>query len=324
MKSEIKNQIKNRMKKRAEALTICALIGGFACGCSVSDGNVTTDVSMVPEAGMTAEGDTVPEVGTIAERDTVPETGMIADRGEIADAGAAEDTGTQGQAFSKALFAQSLKETNPIESPLSAYLAMALAGEGAKGDTAAEFDAVMGKDRRALSEQFMKSFPAQTEGTKVALANSAWVDDRMTCEADWLAAAADNYLAEVYQQILSSGETLTEINSWVERNTQGLIKDLLDQPLDDMTRMALFNTIYFKGQWQNAFESKSTKKEDFTLADGTQTQVDMMRRTGKMDYVQGEEGTEKLVQFIEGFRDLKLWHVQFRSRVSPSCRNAFS
>lgn len=27
--------------------------------------------------------------------------------------------------------------------------------------------------------------------------------------------------------------------------------------------------------------------------------------------VKGEEGTEKLVQFIEGWRDLKLWHVQF-------------
>ncbi|MFC2662081.1 MAG: pyruvate formate lyase family protein, partial [Eubacterium sp.] len=27
--------------------------------------------------------------------------------------------------------------------------------------------------------------------------------------------------------------------------------------------------------------------------------------------VKGKEGTEKLVQFLEGFRDLKLWHVQF-------------
>jgi formate C-acetyltransferase len=27
--------------------------------------------------------------------------------------------------------------------------------------------------------------------------------------------------------------------------------------------------------------------------------------------VQGKSGTEKLVQFIEGWRDLKLWHVQF-------------
>jgi formate C-acetyltransferase len=29
------------------------------------------------------------------------------------------------------------------------------------------------------------------------------------------------------------------------------------------------------------------------------------------DCVKGEAGTEKLVQFIEGWRDLKLWHVQF-------------
>ena len=27
--------------------------------------------------------------------------------------------------------------------------------------------------------------------------------------------------------------------------------------------------------------------------------------------IRGEPGTEKLVRFIEGWRDLKLWHVQF-------------
>ena len=38
--------------------------------------------------------------------------------------------------------------------------------------------------------------------------------------------------------------------------------------------------------------------------------------------VQGEEGTEKLVQFIEGFRDLKLWHVQFNVINTDTLREA--
>jgi formate C-acetyltransferase len=38
--------------------------------------------------------------------------------------------------------------------------------------------------------------------------------------------------------------------------------------------------------------------------------------------VQGEEGTEKLVQFIEGFRDLKLWHVQFNVMNTETMRQA--
>lgn len=38
--------------------------------------------------------------------------------------------------------------------------------------------------------------------------------------------------------------------------------------------------------------------------------------------VAGEEGTEKLVQFIEGFRDLKLWHVQFNVMNTETMRQA--
>ena len=40
--------------------------------------------------------------------------------------------------------------------------------------------------------------------------------------------------------------------------------------------------------------------------------------------VQGEEGTKKLVQFIEGFRDLKLWHVQFNVMNTETMRQAQS
>lgn len=38
--------------------------------------------------------------------------------------------------------------------------------------------------------------------------------------------------------------------------------------------------------------------------------------------VKGEEGTEKLVQFIEAWRDLKLWHVQFNVLNSDTLREA--
>lgn len=38
--------------------------------------------------------------------------------------------------------------------------------------------------------------------------------------------------------------------------------------------------------------------------------------------VKGEEGTEKLVQFIEAWRDLKLWHVQFNVLNTDTLRDA--
>ncbi|MBQ3692466.1 MAG: glycyl radical protein, partial [Clostridia bacterium] len=38
--------------------------------------------------------------------------------------------------------------------------------------------------------------------------------------------------------------------------------------------------------------------------------------------VKGEEGTEKLVQFIEAWRDLKLWHIQFNVLNTETMRAA--
>ena len=303
MKKRKKLRIKSCVKRCVATMGICVLIGSFTSGCTVSDTNVTS-------ADNTGTGNTGTESSYVAED--------LTGQSQEPVIGPCEEFSREE--FSKALFAQSLDETNPIESPLSAFLAMALAGEGAEGDTAAEFDAVMGQDRQTRSEQFMKSFPSDAEGTKVALANSAWLDDRLICEADWRKTAADIYLAEVYQTRLSTGETMGKINAWVEQNTQGLIKDLLDRPLDDMTRLALFNTIYFKGQWQSAFEGKHTAKEDFTLADGTKVQADMMRRTGKMSYVQ-EEAYDGVAL---PYRDSELLFVALRPTGGQNVRELYA
>ena len=190
------------------------------------------------------------------------------------------------QQFSKNLFGRSLDETNPVQSPISAYLAMTLAGAGAKGQTAAEFDSVMGANRQALANQFMDTLPSEAEGTKVLLANSAWVDDEMNCEADWLSVAANCYHADVYQTKLSTNDTMHAINDWVDNNTQGLIRDFLSAPLDERARLALFNTIYFKGKWVTPFEERSTYDRTFTLGDGKEVSVPMMRRYDEvMTYV---------------------------------------
>ena len=56
--------------------------------------------------------------------------------------------------------------------------------------------------------------------------------------------------AETFQTDLSTKETMNEINRWVDDKTNGLIDKMLDQPLDEMARLTLFNTVYFKGKWE--------------------------------------------------------------------------
>ncbi|MDE6221338.1 MAG: hypothetical protein K2G51_13095, partial [Lachnospiraceae bacterium] len=97
--------------------------------------------------------------------------------------------------------------------------------------------------------------------------------------------------AEAFQADLSSEKTMHEINRWIEEQTNGLIDKMLEQPLDEMARLALINTVYFKGKWEIPFEAGDTRKEDFYLHKGQDVteQVDMMNLyLTDLDYIANE------------------------------------
>ncbi|XP_042597704.1 leukocyte elastase inhibitor-like isoform X8 [Cyprinus carpio] len=79
---------------------------------------------------------------------------------------------------------------------------------------------------------------------------------------------------------MNSDTERVDINSWVEKNTQGKIKDLLPQgSIDEMTRLVLVNAIYFKGNWEAKFRKKATRDGQFKL-NKTQTKpVKMMHQS---------------------------------------------
>ncbi|XP_026083768.1 leukocyte elastase inhibitor-like isoform X1 [Carassius auratus] len=67
------------------------------------------------------------------------------------------------------------------------------------------------------------------------------------------------------------------INKWVEKNTQGKIKDLLPQgSIDDLTRLVLVNAIYFKGNWEKKFPKEATRDGQFKLNKTRTKPVKMM------------------------------------------------
>ena len=180
------------------------------------------------------------------------------------------------QKFSHELFTYNMAENNPVLSPISAYLALSLAGVGAEGETGEEFQRVLG-DLKCIPYDLMMNLPREQEGMQISLANSAWVDEKLTPNEDWLAWADSVYRSEVYQTKLSTETAMEDMNQWIERNTNGLIPKLLEQPLESDARLALFNTIYFKGDWKNVFHEENTEELEFTLTDGTIEQVEMMQ-----------------------------------------------
>ncbi len=189
--------------------------------------------------------------------------------------------------FSHRLLQENINETNPVLSPVSAYLALGMVGLGAKGDTLAEFESTMGAGFETTAAELMQGIPSWMKAKEeektlpLSVANSVWVDETMNPEEAWLAEVNDIFTTEVYQGVLSSEATKRDINKWVEKKTNSLIKEFLREPLDVETKLALFNTIYFKGEWVSDFEKNSTYKEDFTTTDGSVKKVDMMHDYGR-------------------------------------------
>ena len=68
------------------------------------------------------------------------------------------------------------------------------------------------------------------------------------------------------------------INSWVEDQTDGKIKDLIPGGLlNKATRLVLTNAIYFKGVWFKQFDNNATREEEFRVKLDTKIMVQMMR-----------------------------------------------
>lgn len=153
--------------------------------------------------------------------------------------------------FSYQLFGEKIEETNPVLSPVSAYLAMGMAGLGAKGDTLAEFEAVLGRDMQEVAGQLVQQIPvwltSEDEESLLTVANSAWIDDEMVPEETWLSAVSNIYGAEVFHTVLSGNQARKDINQWVENSTHSLVKNFLEENLDEKNRLVLLNTVYFKG-----------------------------------------------------------------------------
>lgn len=204
--------------------------------------------------------------------------------------------------FSYQLFKEHLQEKNPVLSPVSAYIALTMAGDGADGNTFDEFLKVLGKngDMTVMSDYMMNEFPVQTDDLKVQLANSVWIDDEFTADDYWVGCIKSFYDAQAFQNDLKTEQTMQAMNEWVNIHTNGLIKDMLEQPLEDETRLVLFNALYFKGMWCNTFIPEGTYEETFYAKDG-EIQVPMMHQSmERYEYFSNEDVAGVVMPYREG------------------------
>ena len=261
------------MKKRLIKLIALAMCAAMLTGCAASGGvkNLTD--------GVNAADVTLPEVTDYT---------MIGDLG----AGLMQ-------------YAAAQEAENPVLSPLSAYLCLAMLMPGANENTKAEFEKILGADWdyvSALAADIAAQLEKTGGSTKLDLANSIWTDDdKAVIEEEWLKTVKAYFGPDIYSADLPSDGALKAINKWVNDKTNGMIPKLHDENYDKDTIMVLLNALYMKADWAHKFEGQDTYDREFTKADGSTVTVPFMNMFEAYEsYIKTEDAEGIMLPYDDG------------------------
>ena len=172
---------------------------------------------------------------------------------------------------------------NIFFSPYSIFSAIAMTYEGARGQTADEVKSVFHfPDIDVLRSNFAaiyNSINRETDAYELRTGNALWIQQDYPILESYISIVERYYggKAANLDFVGKTEESRQTINSFIEEQTNGKIKDLIPPGyLDTMTRLVLTNVIYFKGMWKWEFNESETREEDFKVTPTHVVKVPMM------------------------------------------------
>ena len=195
------------------------------------------------------------------------------------------------------LFNEILKteqNSNVFISPFSISVAVAMALNGAAGDTEQGMIntlQVQNIDPEGINPGYaILQKTLQTTDPKVTLtiANSLWGNQDFSFDSDYLQRNTQFFDAEITSLDFTDPNSVNTINHWVNGKTNGKIPEIIDK-ISPEDVLFLINAIYFKGSWQTEFDPANTRDGMFHLVDGSNKQVPMMFREDKYPFFYSKE-----------------------------------
>ncbi|PIP11582.1 MAG: proteinase inhibitor I4 serpin, partial [bacterium (Candidatus Stahlbacteria) CG23_combo_of_CG06-09_8_20_14_all_40_9] len=113
---------------------------------------------------------------------------------------------------------------------------------------------------------------------------SIWYRQEFSFEEEFINLCKTYFNALVRGLDFNDPNAADTINGWVEENTNGRIKEIVDKPIDPWIVMFLINAIYFKGTWTYEFDEELTKDDWFYLPDGSRKPCKMMEQRSEYNY----------------------------------------
>jgi serpin B len=174
---------------------------------------------------------------------------------------------------------------NVFISPVSVSQALGLLYIGSAGQTRKEIGDVLhvgdikGADFDSGNQSLLSALKSPDDSVQISIANAIWSQTGKPFGNSYREEAADFFSAPAKTVDFTQPQSAAAaINSWVNSNTKGKIRELVSPDAVKDASMVLTNAVYFKGTWVDMFDSSLTQSAPFYLADGSTIQIPTMNR----------------------------------------------
>ena len=301
-----RNQRLARAVTVAAPLAVVALVAGLVV--SASDEGPTPPASAPAQPSSSAPPATLDpsELLTISEvRADLPRSTERAPRSDVRSVVTGDTSLAMG--LYREFAAQA--DGNLFFSPYSISMALAMLEPGAAGTSREQLQAALGVEldadryhaaRNTLAQELAASGrPQDYDGDgridarplQLEVTNGLFGQDGFEIEEPYLERLAADYGAGLQTLDFQDDANTARgtINDWVSRHTRGRIPTLFgEDTITPDTLLVLANAIFFKAAWAAPFDEAATEEAPFTRVDGSQVEVQMMRRQSQTLYGEGD------------------------------------
>lgn len=194
-------------------------------------------------------------------------------------------------------------DRNVLISPVSVYAALAMTANGARGDTLAQMETVLGRETEALNRCYKEDMSKSSQ--YLQLANILYLKDdpQLQIQESFVKTIENNYAVENYDTdvvITSFNEyTVDGINQNVADITDGMIKNIISEIPEDAL-MYLVNALAFEAPWSMPYNEYQVREDTFTTEQGQVQTVELMYMEDDHGYVENDFCTGFLKDYEGG------------------------
>lgn len=199
-------------------------------------------------------------------------------------------------------------DNNIVFSPLSLQVVLSIIASGSEGPTQQQlFNFLQSKSTDHLNYfasqlvSVILSDASPAGGPLLSFVDGVWVDQTLSLQPSFQQIVSTHFKAALSSVDFQNKavEVTNEVNSWAEKETNGLIKEFLPLgSVNNATRLIFANALYFKGAWNDKFDASKTEDYEFHLLNGSPVKVPFM--------------TSKKKQFIRAFDGFKVLGLPYK------------